>query len=328
MENIKRVLSIIIIICLIGLCIYKLGYLFRPTDTDGAYSQIETFHSLPENTVEVIIYGSSHAFRGISTMELYDKYGIGAYNYGWNWQACNTTNLFLKDSLKKQTPKVVLIEAYNLCTVLNNQNMDAQIYYSRYIYDKTAKTEYIKQCFGSEKDRYIAYYLPICAFHDNWNTLTAASFNDLGMGTFLRKNMGFSASDKVTEVEIPDYKTFGQIEFNEMAIKEMSDMVETCHNKDIDVVFYTVPWQGEYKYSDAMKKFADENDCEYYDLFEMAELVGLNGKTDFSDGGHLNTSGSVKVADFLGKILVDNYDLTDMRNIEGNLWETAKKMEY
>ena len=34
----------------------------------------------------------------------------------------------------------------------------------------------------------------------------------------------------------------------QVAINEMIDMVNNCHSKGIDVIFYTVPWQGEYVY--------------------------------------------------------------------------------
>ena len=49
--------------------------------------------------------------------------------------------------------------------------------------------------------------------------------------------------------------------------------------------------------------------------------IGLNGETDFMDPNHLNSNGAKKVADFLGKYIVDHYDITDMRTIKGNLWE-------
>lgn len=326
MKVLKRILSITVVLVLVGMFTYKVGYIVRPTGSDGAYTQIETFHSLPDNSVEVMAYGSSHAFKGLNIMELYDKYGIGAYNYGWNWQACNTTNLFLKDSLDTQTPKVVLIETYLLAKVITNSNMDAQIYYSRYIHNEEAKKKYIQQCFGDDIERYISYYVPLCAFHDNWNTLSTQSFRKLSADNHLKKTMGFSPSDSVAEVEIPDYKTFTPYEFDEVAINEMIDMVTNCHNKGIDVIFYTVPWQGEYVYGAAMKEFAKENDCVYIDFFELTEEVGLDGKTDFSDVDHLNTSGATKIAGYLGKFIVDNYDVTDFRKVENNLWEKAKKL--
>jgi len=141
----KKTFGCVITLALIACGVHHLGYIVRPTDTDGALSQIETFHALPENTVEVMIYGSSHALRGLNTMELYDQYGIGAYNYSWHWQQLNTSKAFFQDSLLKQTPKVILLEAYLADRVLEDTNITAEIYYSRYLHSKAAKREYLQQ---------------------------------------------------------------------------------------------------------------------------------------------------------------------------------------
>ena len=323
--TLTRIASTLIVCLLLWVCISGLGFIVRPTDTDGAYSQVETFHSLPKNSIEVMIYGSSHAYRGVSTMKMYDEYGIGAYNYGWHWQKANTTNLFLKDSLEKQTPRVVLIEACLLSSVLKNTNITAEIYYTRYLHNNSAKMDYLKQCFGTDIERYLSFFMPLCAFHDNWNTLTSTSFTSLSVNPGLRRSMGFSMSNAVKEVEIPDYRRFVQKEYTRDAENEILDMIHTCHEKGIQVVFFTVPWEGEFAYGNAIRKLAKENDCAYLDLFESMEEIGIDGKTDFSDSGHLNTSGAEKVAVYLGKYIVENYDVTDMRTIENNLWTMAKQ---
>lgn len=40
---------------------------------------------------------------------------------------------------------------------------------------------------------------------------------------------------------------------------------------------------------------------------------------------HLNTNGAEKISNFLGEYIVNNYNVTDMRNIENNIWEAAKQ---
>ena len=82
-----------------------------------------------------------------------------------------------------------------------------------------------------------------------------------------------------------------------------------------------MPYEGSYGSSRAMEEYAEENGCVYINFFEKVEEVGLDCNTDFQDKGHLNTSGSRKIANYLGKFIVDHYDVTDMRNIEGNLWD-------
>ena len=89
----------------------------------------------------------------------------------------------------------------------------------------------------------------------------------------------------------------------------------------MEVVFYTAPRHGDYLYSNAMKQYAEEHGCQYLDLFEKIEEMGIDGETDFSDENHLNDSGATKVADYLGEYIVNHYNVTDMRTVPGNIWE-------
>ena len=104
----QKVLCVLATISIIVFAVYKLGYYLRPTSTDFCIDEINTFHSMPCDSIEVIGYGSSHEWHAINPEVLYDEYGIGAYNYGCNWQKINTSLLFLEDSFRTQKPKVVL----------------------------------------------------------------------------------------------------------------------------------------------------------------------------------------------------------------------------
>lgn len=61
---------------------------------------------MPENTIEVIGYGSSRMWRGLAPIEMYEAYGIGAYNYGCNWQHINTTELFSRSRCEPSHQKL------------------------------------------------------------------------------------------------------------------------------------------------------------------------------------------------------------------------------
>ena len=76
----RNILSCLAVLVLVALGIARLNVLLRPVDTDSPVAAIETFHTLPENSVEVMGFGSSHMWLGLDTMTMYDEYGIGAYN--------------------------------------------------------------------------------------------------------------------------------------------------------------------------------------------------------------------------------------------------------
>ncbi len=331
-QIVKKLLGLATIVISLVFLIGQAGKLLRPVGsagTDVAFQAIDAFHSMPQDSIEVIVYGSSHAWAGLDTMELYKQYGIGAYNYGCNWQHINTSALFFEDSLRTQSPKVILIETYLVDEVLNDVDINGEIYYTRGISRFEAKERYLKQCFGDNIDRYLSYYVPFVAFHMNWIDLQKENFRGISCeGTEgFRETMGYLKVETVVPIEIGNYRNFEQRELCMEAQKVLNHIMQICREQDIDVVFYTTPYQEEYHYNDALKKYTEENGAQYINLFEKLEETKINADTDFYDGGHLNVTGARKVADYLGKYITENYEITDMREIDGNLWENNWKKE-
>ncbi len=131
----------------------------------------------------------------------------------------------------------------------------------------------------------------------------------------------------VLPIEIGNYRNFEQRELCAEAQKIPDHIMQICREQDIEVVFYTAPYQGEYHYSDAMKKYAEENGAQYINLFEKLEETKIDANTDFYNEGHLNVNGARKVADYLGRYIIENYDVTDIRQIKGNLWQQNMESE-
>ena len=163
MQALKRAAAVLLCLALIVAGIAGLGHITRPTGDDVAIDGIRAFHALPENSVDVIVYGSSHAWRNVNVNAMYDNYGIGAYNYAGNWQHLNTTWLFFHDSLRTQSPKVALIETFHVNSNLFDVDMDGEIYYTTAIPDSPYKRAYLESCFEGDVGRYLSYYIPLVA---------------------------------------------------------------------------------------------------------------------------------------------------------------------
>ena len=306
--RIKRLIAWLVMVPLTVLVIQVCGWVMDPAWSAGGFDTINAFHKIENNTLDVMVYGSSRAWKGCDTTVMADEYGLSAYNYGCNWQAINTTNLFLQDSLLTQTPKVVCIETGLIDDVEKDTGMDGQIYYTKAMPRSKPKTEYLKQCFGKDPERWLSYYVPLIVFHDNWDKITYESFHSEGYQKFL-DSRGYEGGGHVADVEIPDYRTFPQTELSEDSVKYLDEMVAACKEKGTQVIFYTAPIAEEYDHIDALKAYAEKNDCVYLDIFEYADEIGIRGDSDFQDETHLNTSGAAKLARFLSEYIIEHYDV-------------------
>ena len=341
MKTLKHIVEVVLTLAILIVAFLYVQHLLRPEKTDIAIQQTEVFHSLPENSVDVIVYGSSHAWRAVNVMEMYEKYGIGAYNYASFWQHFNTTGLYFLDSLETQTPKVVLIETYHVDALLQDTDMDGEIYYTRGLPRSEYKKEYLRQCFGkysfsldsddtTVRDRYISYYVPLYIYHSDWTSINEAQFTDSLQGEDLSLTMGYhnveaTHGEKDYQAKIKNYKKFSQSELPQKSLDILDRIVDTCRAKGIEVVFFTTPYVGKYHYSKALKEYSETHGCAYIDLFEEMTAAGIDPDTDFYDSGHLNDQGARKEADYLAQYIKDHYDVADMRTVKDNLWETALK---
>ena len=227
----------------------------------------------------------------------------------------------LRIRLEHRNLKCFLIETYIVGEVLTNTDMNGEVFYTREISHFDGKQRYLEQVFGDERERYISYYIPLVAFHSNWNNLTRENF-DKDMNTIdFKKTMGYYGSSIAREVEIPDYTEQHQEELGQDSLEQLDAIVELCKENDVEVIFYTAPHGSEHYYYDAMKEYAEKTGTKYINLLEYMDEMGFDPNTDFWDKGHLNCSGSKKVALFLGKYIVENYEVTDMRDIKDNQWQ-------
>ena len=335
-RNVKNIILFILTASLIAIFATYFGNVLRPTETDINVINIETFHELPKDSVEVVMFGSSRMWRGVNTMEMYDKYGVGAYNYACNWQHINTTSMFVEDAFKTQSPKLVIIDDTNAADPLSGVDMDGEVYYTKAIPWSKTKLKCVRQYFGRNLERYFSYFVPLCAFHENWQNVSIDNFNDKNIRVdFLaddkdadayefRRTMGFGDTDIVTKVNIGDWHDFAQAPFEEYATNTLDDIVNMCKANGAMILFVTIPFEGESANIEAMSTYAQANGCDYINLYGFMDEICLDPGSDFGDPSHLNTSGATKVADFLGQYIVEHYELTDYRNIDGNLWAAGE----
>lgn len=298
-----------------------MGILLDPKWSGDGLNAIDAFHSLQKDTAEVIIYGSSHAWKGCDTKTMYRQHGLAAYNYGANWQALNTTLLFMQDSFRTQSPKVACVDTFYLDDVLHYTQMNGQIYYTRNIPFSREKLAYLRHCFGRNLESYVTYFMPLWMFHENWSEIKRENFVDNFSVEECIRNLGYSPDNSIQPAVLGDPDDFPQEELPDYTLNVLDSMVEACREKGVALLFYTCPYEGEFTYSDAIESYAKENGCAYLNLFAYTEEMDLNPNTDFRDPTHLNNTGAAKVADFLGRYISENYEMTDYRLQKDNLWE-------
>lgn len=300
--------------------IFASGLFLRPPGVDDSVARVRAFHQLKPDAAEVIVYGSSRALRSVDPLILYNEFGIGAYNYGGNWQKINTTQMFIHDSLQTQAPRIVLVEMKNVSHLLWNTEMTGEIYYTGEVPWSMNKLRYLVQCFRKVPERYISYLFPVFAIHENWQKMFKS--RDLEKRIlYILSHHGYAPTPAVRET------TFGSTdderELSAASVKTLDRIVSECQAAGAQVLLYVAPSSNPFHYCAALTKYAKEHGCGFVDGYSLKDEMGIDVTTDYKDKYHLNSSGAAKMTRYLGRYLKEHYELTDMRTVEGSIWEES-----
>lgn len=244
----------------------------------------------PEDTVDVIVLGDSESYTFFSPMELWETQGIAAYNGGQSGQRLPETYYSLKRMLKKQSPKLVIVETNMVFLQVGTMN---EIGYAA---RETAN-----------------YYFPVFKYHGLWKhmaegiqTAYPPHYNGFELRTVVCPYTGGPYMEETDKAE----KILG---IRRHYLEKINSL---CEKNGAKLLLVTAPSPLNHTTMrhNALEKFSNETGIPYVDLNEKTEEIGIDWATDTLDGGdHLNLSGARKVSAFMEKYLVEHYDLPDHR---------------
>ena len=277
-------------------------------------SMIDDYYEDPENH-EVIILGDCEVYANFTPMVMYKNEGITAYVRGNSHQLIWQSYGLLKETLKYEIPKVVVLNVASLKVSEPEKEP-----YNRLLLDKMKwskeKIEIIKSSM-TEDESFISYIFPIIRYHSRYNELTLDDLKYMFNHKVVTYN-GYLINKEIKGVStLPTKKRLGSYTFKDNVIDYLDKIRELCQENNIKLVLIKAPslypyWYTEY--DNQVRDYANKYDLDYYNFLDNIEEIGIDYSHDTYDGGlHLNLYGATKLSTYFGSILKDKYDLTDYR---------------
>lgn len=292
---------------------------------------INGFYEEEKNSIDVIFIGSSNCFCTINPMILYDKYGITAYDFASSSQPMNLSLLYLKEALKTQNPKVIVLEANML---VGNGPESATESALRWGYTDIPfsfdKLRCIYQSLGKIDGEYISYVFPMLFYHNRWRELTKSDYTYF-MENKWNPTKGYLLTDEVSEsaVDFSDYELEGSAQPDEANLACLDEMLALCRKKNIPLMLFKSPRQEWYRFhTKAVEEIASARGIPYIDYNTLIDEIAINGATDFRDAEHLNNAGAAKVTEHMGAYLAEQYNLIDRRAAGQSVKSYEEAMRY
>lgn len=293
------------------------------------------FYQIPENSVDVLFLGSSHAAAGFLPQELYNNYGITSYNLGCEQQNLLVSYYWLKEALHTQAPKCVVLDTYILHSYKSDEPLNSAESCTRkaidYMHWGRPKMEAVHDIAKHDpKQSFWSYYFTNIRFHTRWTGLSAEDFSlsDLSQHYEL-KGYAPLLSEWHTVYDFRPFEVDSTVEPKPMVplMKEYLDKItQLCSENKIQLILVKNLAAGENqaRYNETLS-YAQAHGIKFIDFNErsMYHQLHLNFMADMSDQdtGHMNLNGAIKITNYLGELLTSEYGLSSHYN---TAWDSTK----
>lgn len=296
--------------------------------------KMEMFYEQPEDSVDILVLGSSHSYQGINTAVLWEEYGYAAYDLCGAGQFIWNTYYYLEEALKTQSPKLIILDAYYLHVTDDYEDESFAIKNTYGMKWSQTKVDAIKASFDS--DLYgLQYFFEILQYHSRYSDVDETDFYPYQANEAMYENhKGFYCYFYSTPVEEKD---FSEVDYyNEMTEKVeeyYAKILELAYSENIPVIVVGIPFDAD-NYHVAFfrtgERIANMFGYPFLNfLTDYKDELGLDYSTDFADSQHLNYLGNTKLTRFLGDYISENYSIPDRRGDENySSWEADAQIYY
>ncbi len=321
-NNTGALISIGTFVILFILVLTALTYMIRPGgDTKNRFMG---FYAEPDNSLDIIMIGSSPTYSSCVMPELYGEYGIKAYPLASNVQRPAAGKYLVKEAEKTQSPALYMFEMRMYTG--DEESLTMNMGYTREVTDNmkysfnriAAINALVHPKVNSEDSKRYTYYFDIFKYHENWISLINLSQIKSFDYTVPDPYKGYKITDKVGPIDrpgVPENVSAGALDpYQEKALNELLDELDSI---GVQALFYLSPFElkeGDAEKFEYIKETVEARGYDYLDMNSYYDEIGIDFARDFSDYGiHTNAIGAKKCTEFIGDHLRANYDLPDHR---------------
>ena len=336
LSQIAKVIMIValILMTLFGAFFDNICYLLRPVTDDR--KAIVGYYAEKDDTLDMVYVGASTVYRFWSPMYAWKKSGLTSYSFAAPGMPAPMNKPMVDEALKSQSPKLIIVDLYSYVARNNNkeylpihiERVSSSLNYSEgrnELIDNTAKYDmpYLTDNQIRDFKQDIRMYI---------NRIRDLDFKSLSYATNHvtddYKGFRFFASKEALQtpdLEILDIKE--KIEISDSTKVMLDDIMDYSDKNDVEICFIMSPLQiteTRKKILNSIEEYVNARDFEFIDMCEKYEEIGIDFKTDYYNGSHVNILGAEKYTDYLLSYLNTKYDFTDHRGEDGyENWEKS-----
>ena len=313
----RSVIDVVLTIAFVGLSIASVkwvAYVCRDKDF-----RIAGIFAQPNEKLDMVCIGSSHAFYLWNPMVFYEKFGLKSCMFGSPSQPAWVSLSYLEYALGKHRPDVVFVETYSITRKAVNWHTEGDLHRGvDALSFGLLKAKTIERM--TPETDFENYYFDLFKYHSRWKSLRYPDWSGCGKGLdWHGYNPALGASGK--RFSPVDYSKVEEEPLSPDRIAWLDKFVETSRKSGAKICFFTAPCNakedaGRLKF---VARWCEDRGIPYFDMNSYLGELGLNFRSDFNDPGHLNMYGAHAMTEKIGQWLVANCDFAPSGNSERDM---------
>ena len=324
-SKIKKFFSaaVFLLVFLLGLSL--LYRIFSWKDTSGDYySSTSQLYSMKKNTVDVAFFGPSAYYASLNPAVFWESRGIASFNAAVSGQDRNASTYYVRELLKTQSPKVVVVSATYLYTdyyavqgnlLRNTLSLKESKNSFDLIRDLVSKNKDVSGTNGI-KD----YLLRWPIVHSRYREIKKEDF------TGVKENedcLGYvyDYTANVLEAFGPDSFDTAQLTPISDGTRQWLEELKALGDREgFEVIVVSVPTDlgsGERACLNGCFSYMEEQGIRFLDMNFLLDEMDFQPYYDMADGTHANVNGATKISNYLSDYFDELYSLPDRREQSG-----------
>jgi hypothetical protein len=297
-----------------------LGFANRYYVYKNHYTDLQqALYTSDENSYSVLFAGGSHMSGAIKPAVLKSSCGISSFNLATGGQELYVTYYLLKEALKRQKPKIVVLDVYYAMS----QSEYGDESFTHYVLDSMRlgqnKISAIEESVTSS-DR-AAYYFPLLLYHSRWSDFSEVAQDwSKYTGTY-SGDYGFFGGTN-TYGKAMTYTNWDYAACTALAAKQetyLQKFFQLAKEENFQLLLVNFPyemnsteltqWAGDAPGKiNQIKKEAAAANVPFLDLntTQMMQTMNFDFATMMNNASHVNSSGADIVSKYIGDYLNGN----------------------
>lgn len=269
-------------------------------------SKMREFYALPDNSVDFVCIGSSHAYCTVNPLEIYNSSGITGFVLATQQQPLDLSYYYLKEAYKYQSPKIVMIEAY---MSFFEGEPDEGALYSALDPMKFSLNKLSAIMNTVPREDRLDCIFSISKYHTRWKDLTANEAVKPFQSGLEDSYCGFVCvdSDYTGDSTVPDFEGAEDIPLPEDNKEALDNMLVLTKEHSSELVLLIAPTDvtkpQQISGLKAAVKWAEENGVRVIDTASVPDEIGLSETEDYYDSNHLTYKGAAKASRYIAGVL-------------------------